>query len=320
MSRYVVTGCAGFIGSHLTDKLLGEGHEVIGVDAFTDYYPRKLKDANLSVALDFLSFELVEFDLAGGVPAGLLEGVDGIFHLAAQPGVRGSWGQSFDVYTRDNLLATQRVFEAAASGGVRVIFASSSSVYGNAEAYPTSENALPHPISPYGVTKLGCEQLARAYVSFNLDVVSLRYFTVYGPRQRPDMAFSRLLGALVEGRPFHVLGNGEQSRDFTYVSDAVTAAVYALAQGRPAAVYNIGGGTEASIRAVINLIESAAARKLDVRFDDPAAGDVGRTSADTRRARRDLGWFPEMALDTGVLKQLEWMLEQGRMPATAVGS
>lgn len=307
MRRYLVTGCAGFIGSHLVEALLDRRHKVVGVDLFTDYYPRRLKETNLAPARNRHGFSLVEADLSAAPLAPLLAGVAGVFHLAAQPGVRGSWGDSFADYAQNNLLATQRLFEAAAGAGVRVVFASSSSIYGNAEAYPTPEDARPHPVSPYGVTKLGCEHLAQAYVaSLGLDVVALRYFTVYGPKQRPDMAFARIVGALAVGGIFHVNGTGEQSRDFTYVDDAVAATIAAMEAAPTGAVYNVGGGTEASLREVIELCERLSGRRLDVRYEPQAAGDVRRTAAHTSRIRSELGWEPRTSLAEGLAAQLAW--------------
>src|SRR5262245_24569360 len=229
MRSYLVTGCAGFIASHLIEALLAQGCAVIGVDAFTDYYARELKQENVDVFCDDVNFELVEADLAVDVLEPLFEGMDGVFHLAAQPGVRGSWGQTFALYARDNVVATQRVFEAAVAAGLRVVWASSSSIYGNAEQRPTREDARPRPISPYGVTKLSCEHLADTYGrSFGLEQIAIRYFTVYGPRQRPDMAFTELVRALAGGAPFPVFGTGEQARDVTYVADAVSATIAAM--------------------------------------------------------------------------------------------
>jgi UDP-glucuronate 4-epimerase len=306
MARYLVTGCAGFIGSHLTEALLARGAEVVGVDAFTDYYERELKQRNIVAAQEQRSFSLAELDLAEVELPPLLEGVDGVFHLAAQPGVRGSWGFGFDVYVRNNLRATQRLFEAASAAGVRVAFASSSSVYGDAERHPTRESDPRMPLSPYGVTKFACEELARVYArSFGLDVVSLRYFTVYGPRQRPDMAFARIVDALVTGGTFFVLGAGEQSRDFTYVSDAVTATLAAFDRGQSDVTYNVGGGSEATLLQAIRLLEQRAGRTLDVRFTAAAAGDVRRTAADTTRLREATGWSPAVALDDGLDAQLD---------------
>jgi UDP-glucuronate 4-epimerase len=237
----------------------------------------------------------------------LVAGTDGVFHLAAQPGVRGSWGQTFAVYVRDNILATQRLFETAARLGVRVTFASSSSVYGDAERHPTSEDVRPRPISPYGVTKLGCEHLAGAYGrGFGLDVVALRYFTVYGPRQRPDMAFTRITTALHQGRAFRVFGSGEQSRDFTYVADAVSATLAAMDRAPAGAVYNVGGGTEASLCDVIALCEQISGRRLELVREEAMAGDVRRTAADTSTIRAELGWAPRTGLEEGLSAHLEW--------------
>ena len=305
MTRYLVTGCAGFIGSHLTDALVQRGHEVIGVDAFTDYYPRPQKEANLEKARGAAGLSLVEVDLSEGALEPLLENVDGIFHLAAQPGVRGSWGATFAHYVRDNILATQRLFEAAASRGVRIVMSSTSSVYGNAETYPTREEAIPRPVSPYGVTKLACESLARAYTeSFALEVVLLRYFTVYGPRQRPDMAFARIISALLSGHPFSVYGSGEQSRDFTFVDDAVEATIAAMERGPDALVYNVGGGSETTLNGAIALCETFAGTQLDVVNEPVARGDVRRTGADTTLIRSQLGWRPKTSLAEGLAAQL----------------
>jgi len=306
VSRFLVTGCAGFIGSHLASTLLEAGHEVAGLDAMTDYYPRPLKEANLA-GLTARSFSFAEVDLGEAPLEPHLEGVAGVFHLAAQPGVRGSWGESFAPYVRDNLLATQRLLEASAAAGVRVVFASSSSIYGNAEAYPTPEDARPQPISPYGVTKLGCEHLAAAYASqAGADVVVLRYFTVYGPRQRPDMAFARIVHALATGTGFRVFGDGGQSRDVTYVGDAVEATLVAMERAPAGAVYNVGGGTEASLRDATEILERLAGRRLDARYEPVAVGDVRRTAADTSRIRSELGWAPATSLEQGLAAQLAW--------------
>lgn len=309
MSRYLVTGCAGFIGSHLCEALLEGGHTVVGVDAFTDYYPRALKKRNLEGPAERGGFTFVEADLVDVELEPLVQGVDGVYHLAAQPGVRGSWGETFTIYVRDNVLATQRLFEAVASQKTRVVFSSSSSIYGNAESYPTREDARSDPISPYGVTKLCCEQLARAYAgSHGLDFVALRYFTVYGPRQRPDMAFTRILAALRDGTQFEVFGTGDQTRDVTYVGDAVSATIAAMERGKTGAVFNIGGGTEASLRDVIALAERLTERSLNTRYTPAAAGDVRRTSADTTRIRTELDWQPGTRLEEGIRAQIAWAL------------
>jgi len=309
----LVTGVAGFIGSHLAETLLRNGDEVVGVDSFTDYYPRQVKQRNLEAALE-AGLELIEADLSKTELAPLVLRSDGVFHLAAQPGVRGSWGDTFEIYVRDNELATQRVFEAAARAGVRVVFASSSSIYGNIDTYPTRENAVAHPVSPYGVTKLACEKLAEAYAaSRSLDVVALRYFTVYGPRQRPDMAFSRVLRALLEGRPFTILGDGEQSRDFTFVQDAVAATVAAMNDAAASRVYNVGGGEEASLRQVIVLAERLTGRRLELCIKSPAIGDVRRTVADTSLIRSELRWQPQTPLEDGIERQRRWLETQANL-------
>jgi UDP-glucuronate 4-epimerase len=307
MSRYMVTGCAGFIGSALVDTLLAGGSQVVGVDAFTDYYPRDRKEAAIATAASNPAFDLVEHDLAEApLSDEALEGVDGIFHLAARPGVRASWGEGFEPYVHDNVLATHAVARSASRRRVRVVFASSSSVYGDALAYPTPEDAAPAPVSPYGVTKLSCEHLLRAHArNFELDYVGLRYFTVYGPRQRPDMAFARLIGSLVGGPSFEVYGDGTQSRDFTYVQDAVAATILAMHNAPPGAIYNVGGGSEATLRESVAIVEELSGRTLDIRYADVAAGDVRRTLADTARIHAEVGWEPSVDLQTGLASMLE---------------
>jgi nucleoside-diphosphate-sugar epimerase len=305
MSRYVVTGCAGFIGSHLVDRLLDRGDEVLGLDVLTDYYSRERKEANLAGARAHPGFSFTEVDLLHASLEALVAESDGVFHLAAQPGVRGSWGETFAVYVRDNIQATQHLLEAAVGAKRRVVMASSSSVYGNAEAYPTREGALLRPISPYGVTKLACESLARSYFeSFGLEAISLRYFTVYGPRQRPDMAFSRIISALVSGATFRLFGTGQQSRDFTYVNDAVEATLAAMAGAPGGRIYNVGGGSETTLVRVIEICEGLAGRRLEVRHEPTAVGDVRRTSADTTLLRSELSWTPGTALEDGLAAQL----------------
>ena len=296
--RYVVTGAAGFVGSHLAEALLAGGHEIVGVDCFTDYYDPAEKEAN-AAALDMRRLDLAEEPLD-------LDGVDGIFHLAAQAGVR-SFGDVFPLYVRRNVLATQRVLEAAAAARVRVVLASSSSIYGEAEAYPTPEDATPRPISPYGITKLACEHLARAYaVGFGLDAVVLRYFTVYGPRQRPDMFFRRVCESLLAGTIFEIYGSGEQSRSFTYVGDAVEATISAMERAPAGAVYNVGGGEEASMLEAIALLERISGRPLDARRIDAARGDVARTRADVSRIGNALGWEPRTSLEDGSAAMWSW--------------
>ena len=296
--RYIVTGAAGFVGSQLATSLQEAGHDVVGVDCFTDYYDPAEKEENAR-GLDVRRLDLAEQPLE-------LDGVDGVFHLAAQAGVR-SFGEVFPTYVRRNLLASQRVLEACAQAGVRVVLASSSSVYGEAEAYPTPETTEPKPISPYGITKLGCEHLARAYASaFGLDAVVLRYFTVYGPRQRPDMFFRRVCEALLGGGTFEIFGTGEQSRSFTYVGDAVDATILAMERAERGALFNVGGGEEATMREAISLLERVSGRTLDVRHVGVAMGDVSRTNADVSRIHAVLGWRPETSLDDGLARMWSW--------------
>jgi UDP-glucuronate 4-epimerase len=296
--RYVVTGAAGFIGSHLTEALLEHGHEVVGIDCFTDYYDPALKEENargLDAEVRRLDLAEDELDFAA---------FDGVFHLAGQPGVR-SFGDVFPLYLRRNVEASRRVFEAAARDGVRVVFASSSSVYGEAERYPTPEDATPRPLSPYGITKVACEHLARAYErSFGADIVVLRYFNAFGPRQRPDMAFTRIAQALARGGTFTLYGDGTISRGWTYVRDVVDATIAAMERG--GGTYNVGGALEASMRESIELFERVSGRTLDVRSEPEVPGDQRRTQADTTRIRTELGWSPRVGLADGIAAQWEW--------------
>jgi nucleoside-diphosphate-sugar epimerase len=299
--RYVVTGAAGFIGSHLADALATSGHDVLGVDSYTDYYERARKERNAA------GLDVLEADLAEAALAPVLAGADGVFHLAGQPGVRASWGDDFERYVRRNVVVTQRVFEAAAAAGVRVVFASSSSVYGDAEQYPTPETVAPQPISPYGITKLACEHLAVANAgAHGLEAVVLRYFTVYGPRQRPDMAFTAMLEALAAGERFRLFGDGGAARSFTYVGDAVAATVAAMERGRAGEIYNVGGGDEATMNEAIELAEQISGRTLDVERVAAAAGDVRRTKADVSKVATELNWAPATSLREGMGAQWEW--------------
>ena len=303
--RALITGVAGFIGSHLAERLLAEGHVVRGVDAFTDYYDPARKRANLE-PLAGSGLELVDGDL-NELDLGWLVGeADVIFHLAGQPGVRSSWGESFGVYLDENVHATQRLLEACRSATVdRFVFASSSSIYGEAERYPTSEDDTPAPISPYGVTKLAAEHLSRLYFrAYGVPTVALRYFTIYGPRQRPDMAFTRFIAGALGGESITVFGDGSQVRDFTYVADAVAATIAAATQGEPGTAYNIAGGTQVSVREVIELIAELTATEIDVQNREPVAGDVYRTGGDTSRAGKDLGYSPSVDLRQGLSQQV----------------
>ena len=307
MAHALVTGAAGFIGSTLTDRLLADGVRVTGVDAFTDYYDVSLKRRNIADALRHRGFELVELEL-GTADLARLPDVDVVFHNAAQPGVRASWGSEFAAYTHHNVLVTQRLLERYKRSKLeRFVYASSSSIYGDAESYPTSESMLPRPFSPYGVTKLAGEHLAMLYGrNFGIPVAALRYFTVYGPRQRPDMAFHRFCRAMLAGEPITVYGDGRQSRDFTFVSDAVEANVRAWKRAAPQGVYNVGGGSQVEVLEAISLLEKNLGRKARVNLEPRPAGDPLRTRADATRLAADLGYATAVGIADGLAAQAEW--------------
>ena len=307
--RALVTGAAGFIGSHLSERLLGAGATVVGIDAFTDYYPRARKERNLQRLRQDPGFSLVEGALADLDLGALLDGVTHVFHLAAQPGVRKSWGRDFRVYTVQNVEATQLLLEACIDRPIeRLVYASSSSVYGDEVPLPMPEDARLRPVSPYGVTKLAAEHLCGLYhTGYGVPAVSLRYFTVYGPRQRPDMGFSRFFEALAKGQPVPMFGDGRQTRDFTFVADAVSATVAAATRGTPGGVYNIGGGSRVELLEVFELIGRVTGRPLRLERLDTQRGDMRDTYADTTRARTDLGFLPAVTLEQGLRAQYEWM-------------
>jgi UDP-glucose 4-epimerase len=307
--KALVTGAAGFIGSHLSELLLERGARVRGVDAFTDFYPRPLKERNLSNLSGREGFEFREGDLRALDLPQLLEGITHVFHLAAQAGVRRSWGSEFQVYTGLNVDATQRLLEACVGRPLeRFVYASSSSVYGDEVAIPMVETALPQPVSPYGVTKLAAEQLCHLYFfNYRVPVVSLRYFTVYGPRQRPDMGFNRFFSALLDGQPLVQFGDGLQTRDFTFVADAARATADAAVRGVPGRVYNIGGGARVSLREVFDLIGRVSGRQVTIDHQPPQKGDMRDTYADTSRAQADLGFKPSVTLEEGLRAMWHWM-------------
>ncbi|MGW0231410.1 NAD-dependent epimerase/dehydratase family protein [Actinopolymorpha singaporensis] len=307
--RYLVTGVAGFIGSQVAEHLLPRATELIGVDCFTANYPRAAKEDNLRQLRSKPNFSLLEIDLGAADLAEIVSGVDVVLHQAGLPGVRPSWGRGFSEYVTHNVVATQRLLEAARNAGVRrFVYASSSSVYGNAASYPTSEEALPRPFSPYGVTKLAGEHLCGAYAAnYGLSTVSLRYFTVYGPRQRPDMAFHRFVEAGCRGAQIKVYGSGEQVRDFTHVDDVVRANVLATeADLPPGKVLNIAGGSRANVNSVLNLLAGLVPSPLQVARVDHQAGDVEETWARCDEARRLLGWTPTVDLVDGLASQVAW--------------
>jgi nucleoside-diphosphate-sugar epimerase len=309
----VVTGCAGFIGSHVVDSLLAGGAQVTGIDHLTDSYAPALKLANLEPARRHGAFRFLDLDLASAPLAAVVDRADAVVHLAAEPGVRPSWGERFSVYVRNNLVATQRLLHAACTWGMpRFVYASSSSIYGEAECLPTPEDVPPQPVSPYGVTKLGGEHLCASYrAGHGLPVVTLRLFSVFGPRQRPDMAFARFCAAALAGDEIDVYGDGRQTRDFTYVGDVVRAVRAAIdAPGAVGATYNIGGGTRSSVADAIAQIGALTGTPLTVRHQAVVAGDVRDTAADTRRAARDLGFTARTSLAEGLAEQVAWAMDR----------
>ena len=311
----LVTGCAGFIGSHLAETLLSEGYNVIGVDCLTPYYSQKIKQHNLSLLLKDDRFKFVKLDLSTSSIDDLVQlvgKVDAVVHEAAQPGVRGSWGFGFEEYVRHNVLATQKLLEACIKAGniKRFVFASSSSIYGNVREVPIREGVYPRPYSPYGVTKLAAESLCRAYFeNYGLPVVMLRYFTVYGPRQRPDMAFHRFIRAMLEGRPIKVYGDGTQMRDFTYVIDVVKATILALegCKDVDGEIINIGSGKPVPLIDAIRTIADIIGVEPRIKFVEPQKGDVKTTHADISKANKLLKWSPRTKLREGLEKEVTWL-------------
>ena len=310
--KALVTGAAGFIGSTLAERLLDEGVDVVGLDCFTDYYPRAVKERNLSGLVERPRFRFVESRIQDANLAELLADRSHVFHLAAQTGVRKSWGKDFGVYTVNNIEATQVLLEAVAARPAieRFVYASSSSVYGDRVAIPMREDALPQPVSPYGVSKLAAEQLCYLYyVNHQVPTVSLRYFTVYGPRQRPDMGFHKFLRATLQGEPITVYGDGEQTRDFTFVHDVVSATIAAARQGVPGRVYNIGGGSRVSVNGVLEIIGRVSGRRPIVSVDAAQKGDMRHTYADTSLAQADLRFAPSVTLEQGLAAECRWLAD-----------
>jgi nucleoside-diphosphate-sugar epimerase len=307
--KALVTGGAGFVGSHLSERLLAQGADVVAVDCFTDYYPRALKERNLAGLRGQPKYRFVEADVNQTDLGALLDGVSHVFHLAAQAGVRKSWGRDFQTYTTLNVDATQRLLEACVGKPIeRLVYASSSSVYGDNVTLPMREDAMVQPVSPYGVTKLAAEHLCHLYyVNHGVPTVSLRYFTVYGPRQRPDMGFNRFFAAVLDGRPLVQYGDGLQTRDFTFVADAAAATATAAVRGTPGGVYNIGGGSRVSLREVFDMIARVSGRPIRIDHQEAQKGDMRDTYADTSRAQADLGFRPSVDLETGLRAMFTWM-------------
>jgi UDP-glucose 4-epimerase len=307
--KAVVTGAAGFIGSHMSAALLDAGASVTGIDCFADYYARPLKEANLATMKGRPGFSFVEGALQELDLATILTGATHVFHLAGQAGVRKSWGGDFDVYIRDNILATQRLLESMARMPIqKYVYSSSSSVYGNDVPLPMREDTYLKPLSPYGVTKLAGEHLGHLYfANHRVPTVSLRYFTVYGPRQRPDMAFHRFLTAARDGKSITVYGDGEQTRDFTFVSDIVAANLAAATLGQPGSVYNIGGGSRVTLNHVLELMQKVTGKTVAIQREPEQKGDMRHTYADTSAARRDLDFTPRVSLESGLAQQYQWL-------------
>jgi UDP-glucuronate 4-epimerase len=313
--RALVTGCAGFIGSHLTESLLDDGIHVVGVDCFNNNYGRRSKMRNLERAREWDAFEFVPLDLARGELSDVVSEVDTVFHLAAEPGVRSSWSQRFETYLRNNLLATHHLLDACRErSGLRFVYGSSSSIYGQAETLPTPESAVPRPFSPYGMTKLAAEHLCFSFRdNHGTQAVVLRYFSVYGPRQRPDMAFARFCQAILGDTPVTLYGDGTQTRDFTYVGDVVSVTrAAAEVDAAVGGVYNIGGGSRTSLREALSLLEGISGRPVETRYEPAQFGDVRDTGAATERARRDLGYAPATDLSSGLEAEFAWATEEAR--------
>ncbi len=311
MATSVVTGAAGFVGSHLTEMLLQRGDRVIGIDEFNDYYDPALKRKNIAHLEANANFHLLESSIEHLNWASLLNQVDVIYHQAAQAGVRASWGSGFRGYTERNINATQLILEAAKTAPdlKRLVFASSSSVYGNAETLPTRETICPHPVSPYGITKLAAEQLCLLYhQNFGVPISVLRYFTVYGPRQRSDMAFHMFFKSVLDDQPIRIYGDGQQTRDFTYISDIVAANLAAAdAPGAIGEIFNIGGGSRVVLTEVLDTMEQIVGQPIRRNHIDNAAGDARHTAADVSKAKQLLNYIPQVALAEGLAQEWQWI-------------
>lgn len=306
--NYIVTGAAGFIGSSICEELLKNGDDVLGIDCFIDYYPKKIKENNLKTLFDYTRFKFIDKNINQIDLSELLGGVDVIFHQAAQAGVRASWGKDFDIYTYNNIQGTQKILEACKGKNIKIIYASSSSVYGETTHLPMKEEHPTQPLSPYGVSKLAAEHLCVLYTkNFKLHTCSLRYFTVYGPKQRPDMAFHKFCKAILTGKEILIYGDGKQTRDFTFIKDAVNANILASKKGTEGAVYNIGGGSRISINEVLTLLEDISGKKVKVIYSEKQKGDVTHTYADTTRAKTEIGFSPNFPLKEGLKQELLWV-------------
>ncbi len=301
----LVTGCAGFIGSNLTERLLSEGNKVIGIDCFTNYYDKKIKYENIKNFIKNPEFTLIQKDI---LEMDCYPDVDVVFHQAAQAGVRSSWGSDFSIYTRNNIEATQKLLEWYKDKNlIKFVYASSSSVYGDVPL-PMNEEMKLQPVSPYGVTKLAGEHLCYLYYkNFEIPSISLRYFTVYGPRQRPDMAIYKFVKAIMNNAPISLYGDGNQTRDFTYISDIVEANILAIKSGVPGSVFNIGGGSRITIRDLIREIEKNCDKDALINQEVSQKGDVSDTLADVKKAESDLNWNPNVTIQEGIQRYMQWV-------------
>ena len=307
--NYLVTGAAGFIGSHLCKKLLLNGAHILAVDGFTDFYPRWLKEKNIQSLAKHSHFELISSDLLDMDLSKIMEKIDVVFHFAAQPGVRASWGSDFSIYTKNNIDVTQRLLEAAKTSTIKkFIYASSSSVYGLSPQLPMSETNMLYPYSPYGVTKLAAENLCFLYhKNYGIPCVSLRFFTVYGPGQRPDMAFHRFFKAIAQNREIIIFGDGQQTRDFTFVDDIIRANLSSIESGKSGETYNLGGGTQKKLADILPVVEEISQSKVKIRYVEREKGDVRHTFADIQKAKKDLNYSPQVTLEDGLKLEWEWI-------------
>jgi len=308
--KFLITGVSGFIGSHLAERLISEGNEIIGVDSFLDNYSRKIKENNIRELLKKKSFNFIEGNVLGLNIGQILDQVEGVFHQSAMPGVRASWGNNFYLYVENNVTSTQVLLEACKNREIgKFIYASSSSVYGDANELPINESTPTLPISPYGVTKLAGENLANLYFKgFGIPTISLRYFTAYGPRQRPDMAFHRFITSIILGREIEIYGNGEQTRDFTFIDDVVEANLKAFLGGKVGEVYNAGGGSRVKLIQAIRIVEEISGRKAKLKYVDPQRGDVTHTYADISKSKADFGYSPRIDIYEGIRRHCEWLM------------